>query len=115
MKSYIKEYFTFSRSQQIGVVTLLILIALALIFPKVYLFYQDQKSKPDLSFADNFEIYQPANEIVIADSLFEFDPNKASPEQLQMLGFSSRLVNMVIKYRKAGGTFRQPDDLFKIY
>lgn len=44
-----------------------------------------------------------------------FDPNKASMRELISLGLPERSANTIIKYRKAGGTFRKSGDLDKIY
>lgn len=115
MKSILKEFFTFSRSQQIGVVILLILITFAFIFPKLYLYYRYQQSKPDISFTDKFETYQPKVDPAVPIVLSNFDPNTVSFGQLRQLGFTANLANTVIKYREAGGKFRQASDLSKIY
>lgn len=47
--------------------------------------------------------------------LFEFNPNTASKETLVKLGFKPYQARNVVKYREAGGTFRNPGDLVKIY
>jgi competence protein ComEA len=48
-------------------------------------------------------------------SLFYFDPNTASSEQLQELGIPRFLAERIVKYRAKGGKFRQKEDLQKIY
>lgn len=50
-----------------------------------------------------------------ADSLFLFNPNTASVEALQLLGFSRALSTRIAAYRRKGGTFRIKSDLMKIY
>lgn len=47
--------------------------------------------------------------------LFPFDPNIATPEQLQELGIPKFLALRIDKYRQKGGTFRKKEDLKKIY
>ena len=47
--------------------------------------------------------------------LFAFDPNTASPEQLQELGIPRFLALRIEKYRQKGGKFRRKEDLQKIY
>lgn len=49
------------------------------------------------------------------DSLFMFDPNKATSEQLEALGLSYKQASAVINYRKSGGNFRKKSDFKKIY
>ncbi|MCF6353335.1 MAG: helix-hairpin-helix domain-containing protein [Cyclobacteriaceae bacterium] len=44
-----------------------------------------------------------------------FDPNTATQEDLQNVGFPNWLAKRVIKYRRAGGKFYVPKDLLKIY
>ena len=48
-------------------------------------------------------------------SYFLFDPNTADYEDLRSLGLSDELSNRIIKYRNKGGSFREKDDLAKIY
>jgi competence protein ComEA len=50
-----------------------------------------------------------------AVSLFEFDPNYATVEDLETLGFSKHLSMRIDNYRKKGGVFRVKRDLMKIY
>ena len=47
--------------------------------------------------------------------LFSFDPNKASMEDLESLGFKKNLAKRITSYRQKGGQFRIKDDLKKIY
>jgi competence protein ComEA len=47
--------------------------------------------------------------------LFAFDPNTASPAQLQELGVPRFLAQRIQKYREKGGKFRRKEDLKKIY
>ncbi len=46
---------------------------------------------------------------------FRFDPNSLPGDSLLLLGFSSRFVRNLVKYRNAGGSFRRPTDLMRIY
>lgn len=47
--------------------------------------------------------------------LFAFDPNTATPEELQELGIPKFLALRIEKYRQKGGKFRRKEDLQKIY
>ncbi|MFO7879403.1 MAG: helix-hairpin-helix domain-containing protein [Bacteroidales bacterium] len=47
--------------------------------------------------------------------LFGFDPNTASRQELMELGFTERLADNIMNYRKAGGYFSEKYDLKKIY
>lgn len=48
-------------------------------------------------------------------ALFYFDPNTLDAEGWLKLGMSNRQVHTIENYRKAGGRFRGPEDLQKIY
>lgn len=46
---------------------------------------------------------------------FPFDPNTADSASLLSLGFKPRVVKNILKYRQAGGVFRDIDGLKRIY
>ena len=52
-------------------------------------------------------------EIVV--TLFDFNPNEVTKDELIGLGFSERLANRLINYRSKGGEFRIKSDLKKLY
>ena len=47
--------------------------------------------------------------------LTPFDPNTADSLTFRRLGLPSWMASNILKYRRAGGKFRQPDDFRKIY
>ena len=59
----------------------------------------------------------PLPEMVTAEGnhLFTFDPNTASPEQLQQLGLAPYQVRNIMKYRAKGGVYRSPMDFARVY
>ncbi len=46
---------------------------------------------------------------------FYFDPNTATQGELVLLGIPEYLAERILKYRKAGGTFKKPEDVQSIY
>jgi len=48
-------------------------------------------------------------------SLFPFNPNEVSEEELQRLGLSDRAAATFIRYREKGGQFQKPEDIGKVY
>ena len=46
---------------------------------------------------------------------FPFDPNSISSDSLQLLGFSARQAQSILKYRAKGGKFRWKEDFSKLY
>lgn len=49
------------------------------------------------------------------DSLFTFDPNTATLEQLIRLGFSPKQARVILNYRDAGAVFRHKEDFARCY
>jgi DNA uptake protein ComE-like DNA-binding protein len=47
--------------------------------------------------------------------LFPFDPNTADSVELLRLGLRGWQIRNLIRYRNAGGVFRKPEDLSKLY
>ena len=47
--------------------------------------------------------------------LFDFDPNTATKDELERLGFKPWQTENIIKYRSKGGRFKQPSDITKIH
>ena len=46
---------------------------------------------------------------------FPFDPNTASLQDLQRLGFSQKQAQSIVNYRNAGGRFNRPSDFAKSF
>ena len=61
------------------------------------------------------EISLPAENKMEPQSLFEFDPNTIKADSLKILGLNPYAIKNLIKYRNAGGRFRQFADLERIY
>lgn len=70
----------------------------------------------DRNFSENEVRYTRPDEKSAAPArLFAFDPNTASPAQLQELGVPRFLAQRIQKYREKGGKFRRKEDLKRIY
>ena len=52
---------------------------------------------------------------VAAGARFAFDPNTITGDSLQLLGFSARQAQSILKYRNKGGKFRYREDFAKLY
>ena len=46
---------------------------------------------------------------------FRFNPNTASQQELQRLGFTEKQAQSIINYREKGGRFRRPEDFARSY
>jgi competence protein ComEA len=56
-----------------------------------------------------------SREYRLPDTLFVFDPNTLSADQWMSLGLGASLAGRIERYVGAGGRFREPEDLLKIY
>ena len=48
------------------------------------------------------------------DTIFHFDPNTVTFDELVLLGLPEKTATAIVNYRKAGGKFRKPDDFARI-
>lgn len=52
---------------------------------------------------------------IAVGSRFAFDPNTITGDSLQLLGFSPRQAQSILKYRSKGGKFRYKEDFARLY
>lgn len=83
----------------VAIIIVAILIA-AFIRPRVQTFYDERES--------NGEIYT-------RDSLFEFDPNTVTYEELRTMGFAKDIAVGIVKYRARGKVFAIKEDFALCY
>lgn len=119
------NYFGFNKQQRNGLFVLVLLMTLlfiarlgisAFIHPKPVLiadFSRSDLSKFQTPGENNSE-KRPGNEPV-NPSLFVFDPNTVSREQLLKLGFREKTATTFLNYRSKGAQFRKKEDLKKVY
>jgi len=125
--------FTFSKRERRGLYVLLILLAVVLIF-RLYLPALLPPAEPladDAPFRKEVEAWldsarhgareKPPDSLTLraapgklADA-FDFDPNRVSREDMERLGFTSRQMDNLMKYREKGGRFNKAQDITRIY
>ncbi len=119
MKTLLTEYLYFTRAERNGAWLLCFLCILLALAPKIYPYWFNNSTSPDFQIllvqpTDNeqpSDLAMPATEA----TLFPFDPNTASQEDLVALGLSPKLAQTIVNYRNKGGKFRKKEDLQKIY
>ncbi len=133
MKRFLKEYFTFSRSESKVVLILSCLIFISLLirqfgFPEIIA----EKPAPvsSLEEAENFiksleaaagevEAFRrvPGRKSAVAHKINPviFDPNVAGEEDFRAIGLSGFVIRNILKYREKGGRFTTAEDFSKIY
>jgi competence protein ComEA len=125
-RKFLKDYFTFTRSERNGLFVLIIfifiLIVVRLIIPhirqnKTYDFseFQDEINEFEKSVSEVKENPEGTEITPKNSELFFFDPNTAKQEELLNLGLKPGVVKNILKYRDHGGNFRVNKDLKKIY
>ena len=134
MRNFLTSYFYYSRGERKGVVVLAALSLGFLMIPKIYClmnrqtdeiadfstferdiasfvvetnsgaYAQDAASDRVSSYAQNDEA-----------TLFPFNPNNATKEDLMRLGLSPKVATTFMHFREKGGRFFKKEDVKKIY
>ena len=129
-RSFIKEWFTFSRSERQGIWVLLFIVVCAVVVAKMY-------PEPTVTLADPTLIAEAnrINNLIKEDSTYSyseptppthesksvalslslFNPNSVTQEQLQSMGLPETAIKSLIGYRSSGGVFRKPEDIQRLY
>lgn len=125
LRRWIRNFFGFSRAQTHGFIVFLPLVAIVVFSEPLYRWYsswhepdfsREQATLDSLAALWKFDEYT-----VLVDeeerniTLFPFDPNQATEEELRALGFSPGLSKRLMAYRTKGGSFRIKHDLMKLY
>ena len=112
-----REWFTFSKQDQRGILLLAALIIIVLILLWTKPMWQHQKPyepyTPDSLLLSLTNLHQKSTPIKVV--LHPFDPNTADSLELLSVGLPPYVIRNILRYRKAGGVFRKPSDLARIY
>ena len=128
-----REALTFSRSERIGIMVLLVLVISVWWVPAMFgrkreaevadvridsladrLMSPEKTTDPFVKAEKGFSNRRespPEN----LHAPFPFDPNEASTEEWQRLGLSERTIATIRRFQAKGGRFRKPEDIGKIY
>ncbi|WP_320052344.1 helix-hairpin-helix domain-containing protein [uncultured Acetobacteroides sp.] len=131
IKRYIKEFLTFAKWEQRGIILLSAVFVALMIFTISYNPKQKVLVTPDISrkikdFERQVMLSEKKSRIGSAEmgwsnfssysnsrnnfTPFKFDPNTATLEEYQALGFSLKQSQSLLNYRAKGGRFRKPED-----
>lgn len=119
MKKFLIAFLYYTRTERMGIITLCTTALLILFLPTLFpLFTTPQKvdfsafKKALATLASERDTIQNKQ---LLGTLFKFDPNTVSLEELKQLGFSGATAQTIVNFRKKGGSFKKPVDLKKIY
>jgi DNA uptake protein ComE-like DNA-binding protein len=113
-----RQYFSYSRSDRNALI-LLASILLLLIAVNIFLPLLEKEPQNDFSelqaLIDEWERSKLPEMTHQNPALFEFDPNTISGKQLDSLDLPYFVKQNILKFRAAGGRFKEVEDLAKIY
>lgn len=114
-KGSFRELFEFTRGERRGIIVLCVLIVIVALLPEMHRYYIRNINPLDFSKLHQ-EFFAAIDDTVVRkDSLFYFDPNEVTADDMMMLGFEDKLIIRLVNYRVSGGKFRRPSDLLKVY
>lgn len=106
-----RDYFVFSKSDRRALIVLLAIIL-------VLTFLLSRKHGQPHGDVTTAIVADPDSTASTAEAIFDpvaFNPNTADSATLRAVGLTPFVASNIVKYRKAGGHFRKPDDLRRIY
>jgi competence ComEA-like helix-hairpin-helix protein len=134
-KEYVRDYFSYSRRERLGLLTLLVMIVCVFLLPTlVNNSGGDQKVLADTAWIaamKRLTARKNDTQLTIATGaaeksrqtafsppspeLFYFDPNELDEMGWQKLGVRQKTAETIIRFRSKGGRFYRAADLQKIY
>lgn len=129
IKKFLKNYFSFSRREQNGILVLSTLIVVLVLvnlilswLPEKRLHNEEkvQEIVKDFEMINEHTRNQPGKQEtqavpVSADELFYFDPNLSSKQELMALGMEEKVATTLLHYVEKGGRFYKKEDLLRVY
>ncbi len=121
MKTHFVNYLRFNRNERNGTLALFLLAALLFGIPEIARHFRQPEHTNFDPFKQEIAAFRqamaPANQVPGAQSpsLFVFDPNTITREELLQLGLAEKVVRNICNYRDKGGKFRSPADFQKIW
>ncbi len=117
-RKFIREYNNFNKGDRHAILILaaiaLVTFFFAIIIKYVDLFPRDDNSEYYNELIKKFD-QNKSNSLIAEKSLFYFDPNTISKEELDSLNLPEFVKRNILNYREAGGIFKQAKDVRKIY
>ncbi len=125
MKNSIKNWFSFSKKERLGIISLIAIMAIFLLLPSMFKpklppilvdsVYHDIMGKHVPIKPDSGGINNDFEKVTFKPSLFYFDPNILSEKGWVQLGLKQKTVHTLLNYLNKGGRFKTPEDLKKIW
>ncbi len=139
MGNLLKDYFDFSKTEKRGIAVLVVIVAIILSTPFVYKYvflskldnnfivFQQKIDALEASVEsanenntykkyekfDYYDVDKSFAEINLTP--FTFDPNTATIEDFQKMGFAEKQIKTIENYRSKGGKYYKKEDFAKMY
>lgn len=119
MKTLLHDYFYYTRIEKNGALVLC-LLSFALFLTPYFLKQRAQQTEsPDFhtQFASFTDVENNPDHLNTETTftLFDFNPNNSTKEEMLQLGLSAKVAQTIVNFRNKGGAFRRKEDLRKIY
>ena len=117
LNNIIRNYFTFTRNERIGLYALITLIILFGVANQIIFFFEKPGVADEEKFNQLLEAFnkkQP-DERVMEKRLFSFNPNTIDSLSLDSLNFPVHIKRNLLRYRLKGGYFNNKEDFKKLY
>ncbi|MCT4579963.1 MAG: helix-hairpin-helix domain-containing protein [Flavobacteriales bacterium] len=123
MSFKLKEYFSSTSSERKGLFVLTVLLALSFFYFFIEDYFLKTASPVEISVKEVGRIERLSNQEKDYKAqlkkekvtLFQFNPNEATQEEWEQLGFSTKQAASIVKYRSKGFRFKKKTDLKKLY
>lgn len=117
-KIFFHDYFYYTRTEKNGALVLCLLSFALLLLPAFLKRSAQQSKSPDFhtQFAHFTNVEKSPEQVnTTTTTLFDFNPNNSTKEEMIQLGLSPKLAQTIVNFRDKGGVFRHKEDLLKIY
>lgn len=114
-KQILRDYFTLNKTERQGFAVLCILMLMALLLN--YLAGRIERQN-DTPFPELTTVYEPMSTQQGKDavlSLFPFDPNIITPDELSKFNLPGNIRTNLLRYRERGGVYKKPEDVRRLY
>ena len=108
------EYSGFKGLVYVAIICSMGLVLVNYLTKSPYANYENDKKLLD-SLLLTMDDVLPEQPVVKLIRLAPFNPNKASQDELEQVGFPTWLATRLINYRATGARFNKPEDLLKLY
>jgi competence protein ComEA len=126
IRRWLKESVALSHSQANGFIVLIPLLGIVIFSGPAWHWYMSERADDtsrDVAILDSLVARWEVQAVTQGtggqasgqSTLFPFDPNHVTVEELLALGFSTNLATRIDRYRQKGGKFFVKKDLLKIY